>query len=104
MPKHDLCFLFMQNMPKHELLTIEEEAHLSKRVQDWVLLQNKLKDLGKKLERPPSFSEWAKAAKMCEPSFQARLNDGNKVCIHMHQDLGTPPSPATRHSKIAVIQ
>ena len=71
-------------MPKHDLLTIKEEAALSKRVQDWVLLQNKLKDLNKKLGRSPSTAEWAGSVGMQEQEFNQRWKDGNRVS-DMHQ-------------------
>lgn len=69
----------MQNMPKHDLLTIKEEAALSQKIQDWVLLQNKFKDMSKKLGQAPSTSEWAAAFKMDEEDFKVRWKDCNRV-------------------------
>lgn len=76
-------------MPKHALLTLEEEQALSKRVQDWVLIQSKFKELSKKHSRTPTNIEWASALGMTMDEFTMRWKDSNRVC----SSLSPPPYP-----------
>ena len=71
----------VQNMPKHQLLTLAEEAALSKKVQDWILLQNKHKDFGKKHGRIPTNFEWASTLGITEEELNLRWKDGNQVSL-----------------------
>ena len=66
-------------MAKHNLLTLSEEAALSKKVQDWVLLQNKFNELNKQLGRGPTSSEWAAAFGLSVREFDVRWREGSAV-------------------------
>lgn len=70
-------------MPKHQLLTLAQEAALSKKVQDWLLLQSKHKDFGKKHGRMPTNLEWAGTLGISEEELNTRWKDGNQVCFYI---------------------
>lgn len=67
-------------MKKHNLLTLKEEAALSIKVRDWVLLQNKYTELKEQFGgRAPSSAEWAAGFGLTEQEFDVRWREGSAV-------------------------
>ena len=74
-------------MPKHQLLTLAEEATLSKKIQDWIFLQNKHKEFGKKHGRMPTNLEWADTLGISEVALDQRWKEGNQVQVSSSEIL-----------------
>lgn len=72
----------MQGIPKHNLLSSKEEAELSLKVKDWILLENHYKRLATELQRSPTIEEWAGVFEQDEASFTERVKDATRVSFH----------------------
>lgn len=80
----------VQNMPQHTLLTVAEEAELSKKVKDWLLMNQRRHELSASHGRQPTLEEWAASFDQEESIFRARLEDRANVSA-------LPPPGLTQH-------
>lgn len=75
----DLVHLYLQDIGRFPLLNAVQELHYGQQVQHLVQLQQIKALLAAQLQREPTISEWAIAAKQSEPELTEAIAAGNQA-------------------------
>ena len=72
----DAVGAFFKEMSRYPLLNREEEIHLARRVQDWVIVREKRDELRESLGREPELSELGEALGLSEKAVKRQIHRG----------------------------